>query len=92
MITFRQCRTGVASPPTGREIEARYRCIEARHEGVTYHPVHARTWCLCGRVIRDGDWSRPLSLYEQAEVSASRTDAVGRAAREFLGRVHGGAA
>ncbi|MBF6254447.1 hypothetical protein [Nocardia farcinica] len=89
MITFRQCRTGVASPPTGREIEARYRCIDARHEPVTYNPVHDKTWCLCGRVIRDGDHSRWPTRYEYAEADAARTDLVGREARAYLREVHG---
>lgn len=92
MITTRQIRIGLTQPPTGHEVEARYRCIEARHEGVTYNPVQDRTYCMCGRVIRDGDRSRPVSPYERAEMSASRTDSVGRQAREFLAQAHGGVA
>ncbi|MEU9515887.1 hypothetical protein [Micromonospora sp. NPDC048169] len=76
-------------PATAHEIEQRYRCIDARHEGRTYNPVQDKTWCLCGRVIRPGDVSRWNSAYESAEFSAGRPDAVGREARAYLDAVHG---
>jgi cytochrome c-type biogenesis protein CcmH/NrfG len=85
---FRQKRTGLATPPTGYELENRYRCIEARHEAVNYNPQQDRSWCLCGRVIRDGR-GRALTAYERAEQAAGRPDLVGREARAFLNAVHG---
>ena len=30
-------------------------CEEHGHPGVTYNPWAGRTWCLCGRVVRDGN-------------------------------------
>jgi hypothetical protein len=86
---FRQKRIGLCHPPKPHEIENRYRCIEARHEGVLFNPSANATWCLCGRVIRPGDCGRWPSPYERAEADASRPDEVGRRAREFLARAHG---
>lgn len=77
-------------PATAREVERRYRCIEARHEGRTYNPNADATWCLCGRAVRSGDVAVWMSDYERAEFSAIRPDAVGREARAFLDAVHGG--
>ncbi len=86
---FGQVRTGVALVPTAHEIERRYRCIDARHEGVLYNPVQDATWCLCGRAVRPGDCGRWPTAYERAESAVGRPDAVGREARAYLDAVHG---
>lgn len=86
---FRQCRIGISRRPTPYEIEARYRCIEAHHEGVLYNPAADVTYCLCGRAIRPGDCGRRLSVYERAEADAARPDVIGIEARAYLDRVHG---
>lgn len=52
---------------TGHDIELRYRCVELRHEGHTYNPWVDRTWCRCGRVIRDGDVAVPPTRLESEE-------------------------
>jgi hypothetical protein len=70
-------------------METRYRCIDARHEGVLYNPANDRTYCLCGRVIRPGDCGRRPSPYERAEADSVRPDVVGREARAHLDRVYG---
>lgn len=89
-VRFFQVRTGLCSPPTAQEVERRYRCIEAQHEGVTYNPVQDATWCLCGRAVRSGDRGRGLSPYERAEAAASRPDGVGGAGRAYLAWVWSG--
>ncbi|MBF6515564.1 hypothetical protein IU421_14925 [Nocardia cyriacigeorgica] len=86
---FRQVRIALAGVPTPREIEVRYRCIEARHEGVLYNSAANATYCMCGRAVRPGDCGRLLTLYERAERDASRMDGVGAHARAYLDRVHG---
>lgn len=73
-----------------REIERRYRCIDARHAGHLHNPVAAKTWCLCGRVQRRGDHAVWPSTYERAEASAHRQDDVGTWARTYLTWVHAG--
>lgn len=86
---FRQVRIALAGPPTPREIELRYRCIEARHEGVLYNRANDATYCMCGRAVRPGDCGRLLTAYERAEHDAVRMDLVGVQARAYLDRVHG---
>ncbi|MGW4720726.1 hypothetical protein [Nocardia sp. NPDC004260] len=86
---FRQRPTTFHPPAFPFEVENRYRCIDARHEGVLYNPANDRTYCLCGRVIRPGDCGRRLSPYERAEADSSRPDVVGHEARAYLDRVHG---
>jgi hypothetical protein len=81
---YRQVRIGLCHPPTPHEMEARYRCIDARHEGVLHNSNADATWCLCGRVVRPGDCGRRLSLYERAESDCNRRDEVGRKARAYL--------
>lgn len=76
-----------AAKNTAREIENRYRCIDAHHEPRTSNPWHG-TYCLCGRVIWDRDPVPPTD-YEAAEHAQNRTDSVGRAARAYLAEVHG---
>lgn len=86
---YTQIRIGLAYPPTPHEMETRYRCIEARHEGVLYNSNADATFCLCGRAVRQGDCGRRPSRYEWAEQQASRPDPVGTEARRFLDIVHG---
>lgn len=85
---FRQVPITRYPPATAHEIEARYRCIEARHEGRTYNPWSDETYCLCGRAVRPGNVAHWYSPYERAEADRSRPDAVGRSARAYLDRVH----
>ncbi|NEW42756.1 hypothetical protein GV794_02115 [Nocardia cyriacigeorgica] len=86
---FRQVRIGVGCSATPREIEIRYRCIEARHEGLLYNRANNATYCMCGRAVWPGDCGRLLTAYERAERDAVRMDSVGVQARSYLDRVHG---
>lgn len=86
---FRQTRIGLCHPPTLHEIETRYRCIEAHHEGRLYNPAIGGTFCMCGRVVWPGDVAVRLSPYERAENDVGRRDEVGRGARAYLDQVHG---
>ena len=86
---FRQIPITNYPPATAHEVEQRYRCIEARHEGRTYNPWSDETWCLCGRAAWPGNVARWYTAYERAEVDSGRPDAVGRQARTYLNQAHG---
>lgn len=89
---FRQRPITLHRPATSYEIETRYRCIDARHEGRLYNNHADATYCLCGRVVRPGDCGRWPTQYERAEANSSRTGLVGDEARAYLDRMHGRAA
>lgn len=85
---LRQVPITAFPPANGYEIENRYRCIDARHEGRTYNSWVDGTFCLCGRVVWPGNTAVPVTRYERAEADADRTDTVGTAARNYLNTIH----
>lgn len=57
---------------TPKSIETRWRCIADGHQGVTWNPSMDTTFCGCGRVVRPGNHSRPMTEFERREAWPER--------------------